>query len=144
MCLLCRSSCRLRCLRFSSSAELDYDGSEGVFRPFWPFFALLRVVLELSAQFLEPPTVKSSLPSRAPIAQLDCRELWTYILLEGTLRNNNQQPTTNNQQPTTNNQQPTTTTTTPGLLLVTFVWLVRSLRLVSVSFLVLLGRLGIV
>ena len=38
-----------RCLRFSSSAELAYDGSEGVFRPFWPFFALLRVVPELSA-----------------------------------------------------------------------------------------------
>ena len=35
-----------RCLRFSSSAELDYDGSEGVFWPFWPFFALLRVVPE--------------------------------------------------------------------------------------------------
>ena len=27
----------------------DYDGIEGVFRPFWPFFALLRVVPELSA-----------------------------------------------------------------------------------------------
>ena len=26
-----------------------FDGSEGVFRPFWPFFALLRVVPELSA-----------------------------------------------------------------------------------------------
>ena len=49
MSLLCRSSCRLRCLRFSSSPELGYDGSEGVFRPFWPFFALLRVVPELSA-----------------------------------------------------------------------------------------------
>ena len=52
--LLCRSSCRLRCLRFSSSAELDYDGSEGVFRPFWPFFALLRVLPELSAIFRSP------------------------------------------------------------------------------------------
>ena len=51
MSLLCRSSCRLRCLRFSSSPELGYDGSEGVFRPFWPFFALLRVVPELSASF---------------------------------------------------------------------------------------------
>ena len=49
MSLLCRSSCRLRCLRFSSSPELGYDGSEGFFRPFWPFFALLRVVPELSA-----------------------------------------------------------------------------------------------
>ena len=38
-----------RCFRFSSLAELDYDGSEGVFRPFWSFFALLRVVPELSA-----------------------------------------------------------------------------------------------
>ena len=50
--LLCRSSCRLRCL--SSSAELDYDGSEGFFQPFWPFFALLWVVPELSAIFRSP------------------------------------------------------------------------------------------
>ena len=32
-----------RCLRFSSSQELGYDGSEGFLSHFAPFFALLRL-----------------------------------------------------------------------------------------------------
>ena len=46
----------------------SYGGGRWVFGGSDAFFALLRVVPELSASFLEPSMAKSSLPSRAPHA----------------------------------------------------------------------------
>ena len=56
-----------RCLRFSSSLELDYDGSDGVFGAFCAFFRAPPVIRSLSASFRswEPSMTKSSSSSRA-------------------------------------------------------------------------------
>ena len=45
----------------------SWAAMKGFFGLFRPFFALFRVVPELSASFLEPSMVKSSSPSRAPL-----------------------------------------------------------------------------
>ena len=56
-----------RCLRFSPSQELGYDGSEGVLGAFCAIFRAPPVVPELSASFRswEPSMMKSSSSSRA-------------------------------------------------------------------------------
>ena len=56
-----------RCLRFSSSHELGYDGSEGIFGAFCAIFRAPPVYPELSASFRswEPSMMKSSSSSRA-------------------------------------------------------------------------------
>ena len=77
---------------------------DGVFGGCDAFFALLRVVPELSASFWSPRWRRvlchRGLPM--PISTGLCG--YTHCLASDRV-SNNQQPTTNNQQPTTNNQQ---------------------------------------
>ena len=55
-----------RCLRFSSSHELGYDGNGQFLAHFAPFFALLRFSgVERQVSVEEPSTTKSSSSSRA-------------------------------------------------------------------------------
>ena len=91
--------------RYSTLSSGGFGGGDGFFG-FSAFFALFRVVPELSASFSEPSMAKSSLPSRAP---MPISTAFVNILTSARVQNNNTQHTTNNQHTNTTQQQHTTT-----------------------------------